>query len=417
MAKILIHTLVFPPDANSNAYVLADLAHELKKAYGHELTILTTTPHYNFVDNYQRCQPMTPVLGNWLLKSDFDGIPCFHVRVPPVKGDVGTRLRTVFRFHVLGLFAALRLKWKYDLVISQSPPLSMGLVGSWIAGAAGAKSVFIVQDIFPDGLICQGKIKNKILIVFLRMLEKWVYCSNQVVSVISEGFADILKSRIFRRTILKIIPNFVNTDIYQPLPRNNDYSRDYGLDNKFVISYTGNIGNAQDFTGVFAAARACADLPISFLIIGDGIRRRELEVSAKREGLSNLQFWGYQPREATPWINASSDLTLVLLAPHVGSCGFPSKVYTLMASARPILLVGNPDSDIAKLVISTGAGWVVPCSDNDRFIEIIRKLYKERDMLTIFGERGKQAAQEQFTMKHVVRKYHELIMELTSPKR
>lgn len=414
MAKILIHTLVYPPDAITNAYILSDLARELKTKYGHELRVLTTTPHYNLVDADLNRQPLVPARGNWLLKSELDGIDSLHIRVPSVKGGVGTRLKTAFRFHTLGLLAMLLDRWKCDVVISQSPPLSIGLVGSWIARICGAKSVYIVQDIFPDGLIRQGRIKNRLLIALLRGLEKWVYRSNHAVCGISEGFARTLRPRVPNHRLLEVIPNFVNTGLYRVLPRINDYARERGLDKRFVVSYVGNIGNAQDFDGVFEAARTCAGLPISFLMVGDGIKKNRLEAEARRDGLANLEFWGYQPRESTPWINASSDLTLILLAPHVGSHGFPSKVFTLMASGKPIVLVGDPESDIAQLVCQSGAGWVVPCGDNKGFAELIQRLYNTRETLPQTGQLGWQAVQERFTVESVARQYHNLILRLVS---
>ena len=108
MAKILFHTLVFPPDAITNAYILSDLARELHHTYGHEIRVLTTTPHYNLVDGDLGRQPLLPERGRWLLRSDFAGMICLHIRVPSVKGGVGMRLITAFRFHFLGLLAVLR---------------------------------------------------------------------------------------------------------------------------------------------------------------------------------------------------------------------------------------------------------------------------------------------------------------------
>ena len=412
VARILIHSLVFPPDAITNAYILSDLARELKTTFGHELMVLTTTPHYNLVDGDIQKQPMVPVFGNWLLKSDFDGITCYHVRVPSAKGGVGTRVVTAARFHLLGLLAMWRIRWKCDVVISQSPPLSIGLVGAWIARILGAKAVYIVQDIFPDGLIRQRKIRSRLLIAALRGLEKWVYRSSDAVCGISDGFARVLRPRVPVHRLLEVIPNFVNTDVYRPLPRMNDYARERGLVDQFVVSYVGNIGNAQDFSAVLAAARACKGLPIKFVMVGDGIRRAGLAADAAAQGLGNIEFWGYQPRESTPWINASSDLTLVLLAPHVGSYGFPSKVFTLMSSERAILLVADPESDIAHLIAETGAGWVVPCSDTDGFVRIIRQAMDDRAGLAARAEAGGVAVRKQFTVPVVARRYHDLVMRL-----
>jgi colanic acid biosynthesis glycosyl transferase WcaI len=347
-----------------------------------------------------------------LLKSEYASIPCFHIRVPPVKGGISTRMKTALRFHMLGLWTALGKDFRCDVVLSQSPPLTTGLFGNLFAWWHSGKSVYIVQDIFPDGLIRQGRVKNKLLIAFIRLLERLTYRSCDAVTGISNGFIRILRLRVPKQVHLEKIPNFVSPEVYKPLPRQNDYASKHGLDDCFVVSYVGNIGNGQDLTPVLAAARACADLPIRFIIVGDGIRRQELEAQAKQGGMGNVEFWGYQPRESTPWINASTDIALILLAPHVGSFGLPSKVYTLMASGKPIVFYGDPSSDLAELVTSLNVGWVVPSGDHQVFAELIRNLYQQRDSLAPFGERGIQAVQEQFTVQCVARQYHELITRL-----
>ena len=395
----------------TNAYTLADLARELTR-FGHDLRVLTTTPHYNLVADDLRWQPMTPAKGQWLLQSDFEGIPCFHVRVPPVKGGMGRRIKTALRFHTLGLMAAMGKAWDCDIVISQSPPLSIGLVGSWIARRHGAKAVYIVQDVFPDGLIRQGKIRNPALIALLRALERAVYRRSDAVCAISPGIAEVLRPRLPASTRLEVIPNFVNTDVYHPLPRDNDFSRAHGLTDRFVVSYVGNIGNAQDFSPVLATARACRDLPITILMVGDGIKRAALEAEAAIESLTNIVFLGYQPREVTPWINASSDVSLVLLAPHVGNYGFPSKIYTLMASGKPVLLLGDPASDIGRFVSEQWIGWVVPSGDAEAFVATVQCLYAARDTLAPYGERGVRAVEQQFTLPRVAERYDELIRTL-----
>ena len=406
-----MHTLVFPPDANSNAYIFADLARELRK-YGHEIIVLTTTPHYAVDQASVDRQPLVPGGMRWCLRSTFEGIPCYHVVVPQRKGGMRARLLTALRFHLWGLRLALKPQFACDIVLSQSPPLSIGLLSSWIARRHGARSVYVAQDIFPDGLIRQGRIRNPLVILFLRLLEKWVYRSNDAVCSISDGLVEVLRTRVPRSTILRTIPNFVNTDLYHPLPRENNFSRERSLNGKFVVSYVGNLGNAQDFSPVLAAAASCRDLPITFLLVGSGIKEQKLAEEIKSRRLENVKLVGYQPRESTPMINAASDLCLVLLSPHVRNFSFPSKVYTLMACGKPILLYGHPEADVARFVSETDIGWVVPNGDVEGFINTVRRLYHAPEDLRECGNRSLRAIEQRFTVEAVARQYDELIRRL-----
>lgn len=410
MAKILLHSLVFPPDANSNAYIFADLAKELR-ALGHDVTVLTTTPHYNRVQRDIDRQPMTP-LGPWLLRSEYEGIPCYHVRVAPEKGGMAMRIMTALRFHLLGTAAALRRRFACDVVVSQSPPLSIGMSSALIARRHGARSIYVAQDIFPDGLIHQGRIRNPLAIRFLRWLERRVYAASDAVVSISAGLVETLRPRVPARTLLRTIPNFVDTRMYRPLPRQNSFAREHGLEGVFVVSYLGNLGNAQNFTPVMKAADALRDEPVKFLLVGGGIKYGALVQEARDRRLSNLEILEYQPRESTPLINAASDLCLVLLSPHVRNFSFPSKVYTLMACGRPILLYGNPDADVARFVLEARVGWVVPDGDLDGFRETVKRLARDPSALAEAGKRGVGAVAEGFNSQSVARLYDALFQEL-----
>lgn len=415
MAKILLHSLIFPPDATANAYIFADLARELKKL-GHEVVVLTTTPHYSVIPEALKAQPMKPVRGDWLLKSDFEGMECYHVRVSPEKGGILKRIKTALRFNLLGFRAAAGPAFKCDVVLSQSPPLTVGLMSALIAKKHGAKSIFVVQDIFPDGSIHLGKIKNRFFIRLLRLLEQQVYRRSDAITSLSTGLVDILRERVPEKTLLREIPNFVNTDLYRVLPRQNEYSAARGLDDKFVVSYVGNVGHYQDFEPLFAAADACRDIPVKFLVAGNGVLLEGLKKRALAEGLTGIEFLGYQEREVTPWINASSDLCLVLLSPLVGNYSFPSKVYTIMACARPTLVYGGAASDIVALVRDGGAGWAVTSGNPADFAAKIRELYNDREALEKCGSRAREMVEERFTASAVASRYSELIAELTGGK-
>jgi glycosyltransferase involved in cell wall biosynthesis len=415
MAKILLHSLVFPPDSVSNAYLFADLATALRDRFGHDIRVLTTTPHYNLVEEELKRQPLLPSSSSWLLQSDFKGITCYHVKVPPKKGNILQRLQTFLRFHYFGLKALAGSGWRPDVVISQSPPLSTGWIGARIAKNFGAKSIYVVQDLFPDGLIKQGRIRNKLLIRAIRILEQSVYRNNSAVTGISDSITGIVRQRAPADTICETIPNFVDADLYTPLPRHSEFSSLNGFDDKFIVSYAGNIGNGQDLTPVLAAAQACADLPVRFVMVGDGIRRAYWEQHSRELGISNLEFPGYRPRAETTLINAASDLTLVIVSPHIGSFGLPSKIYTLMASGKPILFCGDPASDTAKLIQAASCGWAVATTDTTGFIDRIKYLYSHPEELALAGQNGRKAVLGEYTLEHVASRYNNLILRLLQP--
>lgn len=411
MANILLHSLVFAPDGNSNAYIFSDIALELQKA-GHNVSVITTTPHYSVLQDNINSQPFSNGMKKWYKQSSFWGIPCYHIVVDPEKGGLINRISTYLRFHWYALRLAKFKDIKADVVIAQSPPLTVGIINYMIAKIKNAKAIYIVQDLFPDGPIEQGKIKNKILIKALRIIEKKVYTKNDAIIAISDGIYGHLKERVPSTKTLGIIPNFVNCEIYHPLPKNNYIIDEYNLKSRFVVSYVGNIGNAHDLSPLLYCAKQLKDINVTFLIAGSGIRKDYFETMAKEDHLDNVIFMGYQKRENTPYINAISDICLVMLAPHVKSFSFPSKTYTLMAMGKPIIVMCSNESNVADFITNTRSGWVVDSGKNEEFTALIKELYNNRSLLDEVGANSLQAVQDRYTKEIVGNQYSNLIGDL-----
>lgn len=411
MANILLHTLLFPPDGNSNAYIFADIALELKKL-GHNVTVIATTPHYSVLQENIDKQPFSNGERKWYKRSEFHGIPCYHIVVPSVKGSMKKRLMTYVKFHWYAMKLSKRDEIKAEAVITQSPPLSIGIINAIIAKIKKAKAVYVVQDLFPDGPITQGKIKNKLVICILRAIEKSVYKRNDSVIAISDGIKGHLEKRVPKNKVLKTIPNFADTEIYHPMPRENELSDKYNVRDKFVVSYVGNIGNAHDLSPILYCANELKELNIEFIIAGNGIKKEYFETRAKEEGLDNVKFIGYQKREDTPYINAFSDICLVMLAPHVKSFSFPSKIYTLMAMGKPIIVMCSSESNAADFITSTKSGWAVESGDYQAFTSLVKELYYDRSLLDQFGENSLKAVKNGYTKESVGIQYDKLIKEL-----
>jgi len=411
MANILLHTLLFPPDATANAYIIADIALELQK-HGHRVTIITTTPHYSVLQENLDKQPFTNGDNSWYKKSYFHGMECYHIVVPPEKGDIKKRLITYINFHRRALKLSKNKYIKADVVISQSPPLSIGIVNALIAKKKKAKAVYIVQDLFPDGPITQGKIQNKFIIRVLRAIEKNVYKRNDAIVAISDGIKGHLEQRIPKKNLLRTIPNFVDTDIYHPMPKENPLLRKLGVSGKFIISYVGNIGNAHDLSPILYCAKELQNLDIEFIIAGNGIKKNYYESKAKEENLNNIKFIGYLKREDTPMVNAFSDICLVMLAPHVKGYSFPSKIYTLLGMAKPIIVMCSTECNVAEFVTKTKSGWAVESGRYNEFTVLVKELYNNKELLNQFGSNSLKVIEAGYTKKYVGSMYDELIKEL-----
>lgn len=415
MSRVLLYSPVFSPDAVSTAYIMTDLALQLRR-FGHEVTVISTTPHYNEDKGARARQPLTRrTLGLWY-SSEIDGISVWHVTVPQKGNRMWKRVRDFVRFHLVSLVIGFFVIGKQNIVISTSPPLTSGAISWMIAARWGAPSVYKVAEIYPDFAIRQGVIRGSLMIGLMKALEQLVYRRNAMIVPIADQFRTIIKDRGVPDEKLRTIHDSVDVDLYTPMPRRSGFAVEHGLLDDFVVLYGGNIGIAQDWESVLMAASQVRDLPITFVIVGDGNRREWLAQQAAARGLSNIRVLGYQPKERMPDIIAACDLAMVPLTVAGANDGFPSKVYSNLACARPVLVSAIPGSGMAEFVAKGPFGRTVPPEDGEAFAAAVRAAYAARETLPEEGRRGRELIEREYSKEAIGRRYDTLIRELTLPK-
>jgi len=403
---------VFSPDGVSTAYIMTDLALELKRL-GYSVTVLTTTPHYNINQETLAGQPMKKHWLGLLYYSECGGVPVWHVKLPMKGNRVWARAIDYARFHILSLIASFCTIGPQDIVISTSPPLTIGVI-SWLLGLRWhAPSVYKVAEVYPDLAIRQGVIRGKIMIGIMRWLEQLVYSHSAIIVPIADQFREVIRGRGVPDHKLLTIPDFVDTDLYRPLPWDNPFAKQHGLLEDFIVLYGGNVGIVQDWESVLFAAENLSEFPIKFVIVGDGARWAWLDDEIAKRGLQNVKLLGYQPKDLMPQINASCDVAIIPMTRTGAQDGFPSKIYTNLASARPVIVSADQNSEMAAIVRRVGCGRVVPPEDPQAFADAVLSAFRERELLPAEGERGRKFVEKDYSKEAIARKYDALIHQLT----
>lgn len=412
MARVLLHSLTFAPDAVSTGYLMTDLARQLQRM-GNVVTVLTTTPHYNLDPLAVARQPLRKRFFGLVFQSEIEGIHVWHVKIPMKGQRVFTRVIDYIHFHLMALLLGATTVGAYDIVIAPSPPLTIGVVG-WLLGLMRrVPYIYNVQELYPDFAVNQGLVSNPLFIRLLRWLERFVYDRSAMVVTISDWFSRIIRTRGVPEARLRMIPNSVDTSLFRPLPRENEFARQHGLVDGFVVLYGGNIGLSQDWESFMRAAEELARLPIQFVVVGGGVRGAWLEQECAARKLANVRLLGYQPRSLMPLVNASSDLCTIPMKASTTTDTFPSKIYTLMASAKPVLVQADEDSELNWLVRTVGFGRVAPPDDGRAYTNALRCAFEQRAQLAEEGRRGYAYVLQEYSVEAVGRKYDTLIRELT----
>lgn len=410
MSRILLHSIVFFPDNVSTAYIMTDLALQLKQL-GHSVSVLTTTPHYNVDTIAEKSQQMKKLWGGLIYYSELEGIPIWHVTISKKDKRVWKRGVDFIRFHLLSVAIGFFVIAQQDVVIATSPPLTIGVISWLLALRWKAASVYKVAEVYPDLAIRQGALRNPALIMALRWIERFVYKHNTRIITIAEQFKRLLLERGVPDNKIIQIRDSADVELYRPLPRDNSFAREYGLLDTFVFLYAGNIGLVQDWESVFIAAAALSSYLLQFVIIGDGVRRDWLVDQIRLRGLNNVKWIGYQPKERMPEINASCDIAIIPMTRTGALDGLPSKIYTIMACGKPVIATADKESDMAWLIQEAKCGRVVAPDNPVALTKALEAAYLNRHSLPTEGENGRLFVRA-FTKESIAQKYDNLIQRL-----
>jgi colanic acid biosynthesis glycosyl transferase WcaI len=410
VAKVLIHTLVFAPDGVSTAYIMTDLASELSRL-GHAVTVLTTTPHYNLEPSATAAYQMTPA-GRGVFRGQVGDVSVWHLSMPMKGNKIAARMGDYIRFHLRSLWLAATQLGQFDVVLAPSPPLTIGLIGAMLGVMKRAPAIYNLQELFPDAAVNDGLLKNRGMIALMHMLERAVYTANARVVAISEAFAEVLRTRSVPDRKIVVIPNFVDTNLYRPRERQNEFAKSNGLLNDFVVLYAGNLGKTQDWESFLYAAESVQSRPITFAISGDGLRGEWLRAEIERRNLRNVRLLGYLPRHLTPLLYASSDIGIIPMKARTTIDTFPSKVYTHFACAKPVVASADEGSELKRVIHEAACGSVVAPDDPEALAAAIRNAFDRRDSLATEGARGRAYVEKRYSKEAVAARYSKLIGDL-----
>ena len=214
---------------------------------------------------------------------------------------------------------------------------------------------------------------------------------------------------------LRVIPNWVDTIALSPSPveKENQWSREHDLDDRFVVMHSGNIGHAQNLDALIRAGTYMRDLDrLAIVLIGGGARRDELVELAERLEVDAVRFMPYQPRELLSQSLSSADIHVVGLAHGLSGYVVPSRLYGIMSVGCPVIVAADPDSETANVVEAAGCGIVVPPNDPPALARAIRSAYTRELPLDEMGRRAREYVVHEGDRRVAVERYRLLLREL-----
>jgi colanic acid biosynthesis glycosyl transferase WcaI len=394
------------PDLAPTGEVMSSIAEGWIEA-GHRLHVVTALPWYMH-------HAVEPGWEGRLVRHE--DLPWGRVtRVHPFptdKTNIPARALAFGGFTVLaGVMAAFGRR-RPDAVLAMSPPLTLGVAGWLVARARRAPFVFNIQDVFPDVAVETGMLKGRRVIAAAEALERFVYRRADAVTVLSDDLRDNVTGKLPPEAAAKVrvIPNFIDTGRIGPEERENSYRREFGLEGKTVVMYAGNLGFSQPVDLLLdAAADLAHERDLVFVVNGGGSARSALERRAR--GMTNVRFVDLQPKERLGEVLAAADIHTVLLGSGLARSSVPSKLYSILAAARPIVASVDPGTEVARTIDAAGAGVSVPPGDAEALTKALRRLIDEPEEAARMGRAGRAFVENWPTPAEVAARYEALFDE------
>ena len=386
--KILIVNRFFAPDESATSRMARSLALSLVEC-GLEVHVLASRSCHN---DPAATLPSSERLG---------GVAVHRISTTRFGGHgVLGRLWDYISFHLIGSWRLLRLVRPGDLCIVCTDPPLFSVTALLPLALRRAVLINWIMDLFPEVPIALKMMRGSgiaaTIALWLRDLSlrraRW-----NVAPI--KAMADLLKQRGIAPERLRVIHHWSEGNVIRPIDRSQSRLRqEWGLKDKFVVGYSGNLGRAHDFTTIVDAAAKLMHHPeIVFLIVGDGPRRGWVEGEARRRDLRNIIFKPLQPRDLLNEALAVADIHLISLLPEMETCIVPSKFYGIAAAGRPTLFVGDLDGEIARVVREGECGGAVRIGDSDGLTELILDLAGTDDLRACMGTNARKLFERSFT--------------------
>lgn len=405
--RILLISQYFPPETGATSNRMISIARGLRRA-GHNVHVIAEKPNHPegvIRDDYR---------GGPFEERFYEGIPVTYtwVYTHPEK-DFLKRIAFYTSFMVMAVVAAMRKNGPFDVVLASSPPLFVGISGWLAARLSGAQFVFDVRDLWPDLAVAMGELGNPVVVRSAKALERFIYHRADAITAVTKGFAEEIKRMIGGNTPMTRVMNGTVPDLFQRDEAGAKLRAEDGIDDRFVVTYAGNIGICQGLPHIVEAAEKLAQQypEVLFQFVGSGPFKDELKETVAARGLDNVRFVPRVSMDKAAAYMTGSDALLVPLAHHDIYCMFiPSKLFDSMAAGRPILL--SVDGEAREILNEAEAGRYYAAEDSDALARQVQWLVDHPEEREAMGQRGRLYAQAHCTRSEQVKKMEEFLSQL-----
>lgn len=410
--NLLIYAHYYYPDVASTGQILTELAEGLNDSF--HTTVICTVPSYTgkISQHYRKHK---------YFYENINGVDVLRIRVPEFRKNFApSRIYNIGMYFISAIAATFRVEHQdYIFTISQ-PPVLGGLLGVIGKKIKHAKSIYNIQDFNPEQVAAVAFTGNKLILNTMMALDKYSCTQADKVIVVGRDMIETLEKRFGENMPdYAYINNWINEKEIVPLPSDNEqvmqFKRRYGLEGKFVIMYSGNVGLYYDLVNIMKIIAKYRDnQDVVFAFIGEGSVLEELENYKRQQQLDNVCFIPYQDKEKLVYSLNAGDVHFVMNAKGIKGVSVPSKLYGVMAAGKPVLGILEEGSEARLIIEEAECGLSVDPGDYEAIegliSQYIRMKAENSEQLQQMGMAGRHFLEDNLTKEVSIEKYRDEIL-------
>lgn len=406
-----MYTNYFYPEVATTGQILTELAEGLSETF--DVTVVCEVPSYAMPleDKYKI---------NKYYFEEYKGMKVVRVRVPEVnKQSKISRVKYILSYF-FNCIGATRKLGKFDLVFTVTqPPVLGGILGTIGKKLTGGKLMYQIMDFNPEQTIAVNYAGNKLVLNAMMWWDKRSCRKSDVVVTLGRDMQETLVKRFEGEKIPHnvVINNWIDEEKIFPLPKYDEkvmaFKKEYGLEEKFVIMTSGNIGLYYDFENILRIMGGHKDnKEVVFAFVGDGLVKPRLQEYAKMYNLQNVVFIPFQKKEELNYSLNAADVHIVTNAKGIKGVSVPSKIYGILAVNKPIWGILENGSEAWRIVEDSKCGVLVEAGDYDGMRESLNELLKNKEEFLEKYSTGREYLMNNLTKEKSINAYRDALLNI-----
>ena len=404
--KLLYLTQYYPPEIGAGA-VRSNIMSQYLANDGWDIDVVCERPNYptgKLDDRYKK---------EWCYEEKVhDNLSVHRIwAIANQRRNVLEQMLFFVSFMISSFFYVLANPKKYDVVYVTSPPIFAAISGFLLSKLLGSKFVFEVRDIWPDSAVNQIELENESFFIrFGRRIENWLYHKADLIVPVTSDAEKIIKRRS-NGTPTSVIPNGVDTQLFQKMKNPQQGMDETFNPDKFRVGYVGSLGVIHDLRTFVKAANLCEEDPdIEFIIVGDSGRNNQLQQILDEFEPKNITWVGLKKHEQIPYYISSFDVAVNPVNP---SKAFESivtvKFYEYLACEVPVITCGK---GLLKVIgDQSGAAITVEPNNPKELANAIKELKKDQKQKSDLSKNGRLFVNDQYSRERLARNLSECLKE------